>query len=362
MRFYEIFQSLLQTQQKEPIDITNDLLIAPSLLSTWLDGSQLPDYDHVLKLMSYFHVTYDELLGSDAVHIVKPKTATRLYNVDSHYSGLPIKLINVFNVLRMVLITSLMIFTLLTIQEIPNDPLLYSLILPYAIALLLVIVYGYSSLHERKFFKLRSIHFIKRNRVYRTATSIRFCSLFITVGFVTYFFLQTLRDFSSEVLLLYSIAIFILSLSINLLSWIFYQSITLVSVDLFQYNFMHELNYPYQFELKLEHEKKAVLILDQINFSYIRVIYNGIEYFQKTNNIYRVMNNSSMEANETRSYLVGEDMLEIFIRPRFLLPPKISMSKATRIHFVKPVIPFNSFTLSKLIYAFGIFMIFFLLL
>lgn len=331
-------------------------------LDLWLNGTKLPTQEQLEKISKLFHVTIEELLGDDFGSTKKPETATRIYNVDAHYSGLSITVIELFNVFRMFLIACLMIFTLLTIKQIPNDPLLYLMIFPYIASLICTIIYGYRAIRERKLFKVRSLQFIKKNHMHRPSIMMRLITVILLFSFVSYFWLNTLRHFASQSILIYSIVVILLSISINLINWMFFQSITVVSIDVFRYNQMHEFLHPFEYVITLQNGKKSNMIIDQVNAKYFRMVYNGIEYFQSNKKSFKVMKESRLEKSNERTYLVGDQMLEVRVKSRFFLPPIVSFPNAKGVKFIKPIYELNFFILTQIVYGVGILFILFLLL
>jgi len=361
-KFHEQLTYFLRERQLERSTLVEHLIISASTLAKWENGVSFPDQQLAKKLAHLLGVEYEVLVGDDYNNIQKTKTNNRLYNLDAHYSAFSSKTLLLLNSARTIITCFLLITLTVTIQTIPKDSLLYAIILPYSIALLFVIVYGYLSFHERKFYKIRSLHFIRSTRVVRTSVLIRSASMLIILGFVFYIALSSFSNYENHTLMNLSISITLLSLSSMLISWIFYQSIAVVTIDAFEYNALHDETKIYQYEVILKDDTKGTLVIDQITPRYVRVIYNGIEYFQMGKGTFKVINNTTIESKNNTAFLIGEDLFPILIKTSPFFSPKIKMDQAKVVHNKPYKAKFNIPALMRLLYCLSVLTIILLLL
>lgn len=63
MKFGEILKELLSLHSMTQKQLAKDLNLSPSALGNYIQGSREPDYETLMQIAAYFHVTTDFLLG-----------------------------------------------------------------------------------------------------------------------------------------------------------------------------------------------------------------------------------------------------------------------------------------------------------
>lgn len=63
MNLGEVLRKLLEQHNISQKELANELMITPSALGNYIQNTREPDYNTLIKIADYFHVTTDFLLG-----------------------------------------------------------------------------------------------------------------------------------------------------------------------------------------------------------------------------------------------------------------------------------------------------------